>query len=137
MDLSWEAAANGEKWMAEVARQSARLMNGADELHDRYAGGSQQGLWGLREGSGSVASVTDLSNDPAVTSFVEAFTETLETARQGQYRKLESVYEARARELGVGPQSLEQTDLEQEYDDVVPRKLYNFYTDEYREASGQ
>jgi len=138
MDLSWEAAANGEKWMAEVARQSARLMNvGADDLHDRYAAAHNKVYGAFERGRGSVASVTDLSNGAEVTSLVGALTETLETARDGQYQKLEGVYEARARALGVRPRSLDETDLEQEYDDVVPRKLFNFYTDEYREASSQ
>ncbi len=36
MDLAWEPAARGEMWMAETARQSARLMNvGVEDVHDR------------------------------------------------------------------------------------------------------
>ena len=50
-DLAWEVSANGDKWMAEVARQSARLMDvGAEDLHDRVQSRPQQGLWGLQPG---------------------------------------------------------------------------------------
>jgi aminopeptidase YwaD len=138
MNLSWEAAANGEKWMAEVARQSVRLMDvGPEELFEGYKAAHHKVFGAYERGRGSVASVTDLADDLGVNSLVAALTETLGSARDLQYEKLEGVYEARAGALGVRPQALEETDLEREYDGLIPRKLFNFYTDEYREASSQ
>jgi aminopeptidase YwaD len=137
-DLSWEAAANGEKWMAEVARQSARLMDvGAEELHERFKAAQNKVYGAFTRGKGGVASVTDLSADPEVTALVASLTGSLEVARDVQYEKLEGIYAARARELGVRTQPIAETAEEQEWDGMVPRKLYSFYTDEYREASSQ
>jgi hypothetical protein len=136
MDLAWEAAANGEKWMAEVARQSVRLMDvGPDELHEAYKAAHTKVYGAFQRGAGSVASVTDLSDDPGVASLVRSLSESLSSARDVQFQKLAGVYEARASALGVSPRPLVETDLEQEYDRLVPRKRFSFYTDEYREAN--
>jgi hypothetical protein len=137
-DLSWEVAANGEKWMAEVARQSARLMDvDGEELHERYKAAQNKVHGAFTRGEGGLASVTDLSSDSEVTALVASLTGSLEAARDLQYGKLEGIYAARAQELGVRIQSIDATAEEQEWDRVVPRKLYGFYTDEYREASAQ
>jgi hypothetical protein len=62
LELAWESVANGEKWMAEVARQSGRLMNGgAAEIHDRYGAARNKVYGAFRRAQGGVASVTDLS----------------------------------------------------------------------------
>jgi hypothetical protein len=138
MDLSWEAAANGEKWMAEVTRQSARLMDvGPEELHDRYQAAHNKVYGAFRRGEGSVASVTDLSDDTRVTALVTRLTESLESARDLQFQKLAGIYETRARALGVRAMAPEETDLEREYDNLVPRKRFNFYTDEHRDAASR
>jgi len=137
-DLSWEVAANGEKWMAEVARQSARLMDvDGGELHERYRAAQNKVYGAFTRGKGGLASVTDLSSDSQVTTLVESLTGSLEAARDLQYGKLEGIYAARAQELGVRIQSIDAAAEEQEWDRMVPRKLYGFYTDEYREASAQ
>ena len=45
--------------------------------------------------------------------------------------------QARAQELGIRPQASLETEEEQEWDRVIPAKRFNFYTDEYREASAR
>ena len=138
MDLAWEAAANGEKWMAEVARQSVRLMDvGAGDLHQRYEAAHNKIYGAFRRGAGAVASVMDLSDAPEVRALVASLTEGLEAARDAQFAKMETVYQARARELGTGGMALMPTDQERQLDRMVPRKRFNFYTDEYREASAR
>ncbi|MFC1791252.1 M28 family peptidase, partial [Gemmatimonadota bacterium] len=138
MDLAWEAAANGEKWMAEVGRQSVRLMDvDGDELYEAYKAAHNKIYGAFRRGQGGVASVTDLSDAPRVTALVASLTETLEAARDAQFAKMEGIYRLRAQELGVRPQDLSQTDEEREFDQLVPRRLFNIYTDEYREASSR
>jgi hypothetical protein len=137
-DLAWEAAANGEKWMAEVARQSARLLDTeGPELHDRFKAAHNKVFGAFNRGKGGVASVTDLSDGPEVQNLVDFLTESLESARDLQYEKLEAIYEARAQALGIRPRTIEETEAEQEWSLRVPRKLYNFYTDEYRSASAR
>jgi hypothetical protein len=138
MDLAWEVSANGEKWMAEVTRQGVRLMNvGADDLHERYQAAHNKVYGAFTRGKGGLASVMDLSAGPEVMSLVGALTESLAGARDLQYEKVEGIYRARARELGVEPRRLSATEEEQAFDKMVPRKLHNFYSDEYREASAR
>lgn len=137
-DLSWEVAANGEKWMAEVARQAARLMDvDGEELHERFKAAQNKVYGAFTRGAGGLASVTDLSTDAEVTTLVASLTGSLEAARDVQYEKLEGIYAARARALGVRTQPMAETAEEQEWDRMVPRKPYNFYSDEYQEASSR
>jgi hypothetical protein len=138
MDLAWEAATNGAKWMAEVTRQSARLMHGgAEEIHDRYKAAHNKVYGAFHRGRGGVASVTDLSTAPPVSRLVGTLSNNLESVRDAQWEMLRGVYAARCRELGVEPRPLEETEAERRYDHMVPRKLHNYYTEEYRAASGR
>ncbi len=124
--------------MAEVARQSVRLMDvGADELHDAFKAAHNKVYGAFTRGNGGLASVTDLSEAPGVTNLVETLSGSLAAARDLQYRKLEGIYQARARELGVEPRPLSATDQEQAYDAMIPGILYKFYSDEYQEASSR
>lgn len=138
MDLAWEAAANGDKWMAEVARQSVRLMDvGAADLHEGYGAAAHKVYGAFRRGVGSVESVKDLSGAPEVEGLVATLSESLETSRDAQLRRLESVYQGRARALGVPPRTLEPTEEEQRYEGMVPQRRFNFYTEEHRDASAR
>jgi len=138
MDLAWEAAANGDKWMAEVARQSVRLLDvGAEDLHEGYRAATHKVYGAFRRGEGSVASVRDLSAASEVEGLVAALGESLEAARDVQLRRLQGIYERRARELGVAPRALGPSEEEQRYEQMVPRRRFNFYTEEHREASGR
>ncbi|MDP2957530.1 MAG: M28 family peptidase [Longimicrobiales bacterium] len=138
LELAWESAANGEKWMAEVARQSGRLMNGGGaEIHDRYGAARNKVYGAFRRAQGGVASVTDLAGDAAVTQLVGFLGANLEKARDLQYAKLEEVYQARCRELGVRPQRLAAAAEEQQFERIVPRRTGNVYTEAYAAASGR
>lgn len=138
MDLSWEVAANGDKWLAEVTRQSARLLNtGPDDLHDRFKAAHNKVYGAYNRGAGGIASVTDLSSDPQVVEAVESLTKSLEASRDLQFEKLEQIYTARAEELGTRPQPLTPTEEEEEWDRVIPAKKFKFYSDAYREASAR
>lgn len=138
MDLAWEAASNGEKWMAEVARQSLRLMGvEGHELAGRYEAARTKIYGAFKRGAGAVASVTDLSDAPEVTELVASLTESLEVARDAQYEKLERIYRDRAMAMGVPPEPVTPSAREEELDRVVPRQRFNYYTEEYREASSR
>jgi hypothetical protein len=137
-DLAWEVAANGEMWMAEVARQSVRLMDvGGEELQEKYQAARNKVYGAFTRAKGALASVTDLSSNAGVTDLVGSLTESLGAARDVQYQKLEGIYRERAQQLGVTAGPLQETDRERELDRVVPRKRFNFYTDEFREASSR
>ena len=124
--------------MAEVTRQSVRLMNsGAGEIHDRYKAAHNKVYGAFQRGRGSVASVTDLSSASQVNSLVESLSANLEVIRGAQWEKLQGIYAARCQELGVRPQPLEETGEERRYDRLVPRKLHNYYTEEYRAATSR
>jgi hypothetical protein len=138
MDLAWEATANGEIWLAEVARQSVRLMGvGAEDLYEEFKAAHNKVYGAFRRAEGSVASVADLSIDRGVTDLVASLIRNLEKARDLQYQKLEGIYLMRAAELGVDSRALQETDRERELGRVVPRKRFSFYTEEYREASSR
>jgi aminopeptidase YwaD len=138
MDLAWEAAANGDKWMAEVARQSVRLLDGGSgELHARYGAATNKVYGAFRRGEGSVASVRVLAVAPGVEELVAELLESLEGSRDAQLRRLRAVYQRRAREMGVAPRPEGSTEEELRYDGMVPRQRANFYTDQHREASAR
>ncbi len=138
LDLAWEAAANSEKWMSEVTRQAVRLLNvGEEGIHDRYKAAHNKGYGAFERGRGTIASVTDLSDAAAVFGLVEDLTLQLETVRDAQLKKLEGVYQARCRALGVSPRPLTETEQERRYDQLIPRKMFNVYTGEYQAASAR
>ncbi len=136
MDLAWEAAANGDKWMAEVARQSVRLLDvGGEDLHEQYRAATHKVYGAFRRGEGSVASVKDLSTAPEVEGLVTVLSESLADSRDLLLGRLQAVYEGRARELGVAPRPIAPSAEEERYDRMIPRRRFNFYTEEHREAS--
>ena len=136
-DLAWEVAANNDMWLAEVARQSARLLDvGPDELGERFGAARNKIHGAFTRGEGALASVRDLSDSPATRSLVAALTEELEQARDVQYRKLDNIFQDRASSLGVQARVPEPTALERELDGLVPRMRHKFYSDDHREASG-
>jgi hypothetical protein len=137
-ELAWEVAANGDMWLAEVARQSARLLDvDPDDLGDRYGAARNKIHGAFTRGEGALASVLDLSDTPATRALVASLRSNLGRSRDLQYQKLETVYEDLAASLGVAPREPEPSSLERELDVLVPRKLHNFYSEEYREASGE
>jgi hypothetical protein len=137
-DLAWEAAANGEKWIAEVTRQSVRLLEvGAPEIHGKYKAAHNKVTGAFNRARGGVESVLDLSDASEVRELVERLSASLQQALQAQSAKLESMYHERCRELGVQPQSITLTEQEREYDRMVPRMKYNYYSEEYRTAAAR
>ncbi|MFC1660180.1 M28 family peptidase [Gemmatimonadota bacterium] len=138
MDLAWEAAANGEKWMAEVTRQSARLLDVEESMvHHRFGAALNKVYGALQRSVGGVTSVLDLSETPEVREQVSALNSQLAAVHEVQVEKLASLYRSRCQEFGVRPQTLSQTDEERRYDGMVPRKLFGFYTEEYQAASSR
>lgn len=138
MDLAWEAAANGEKWMAEVTRQATRLLSvGPEEVHGRHDAARNKVYGAFRRATGGVSSVTDLDRSARVTDLVEALNRNLEAVRDLDYARLDAAYRARCDELGVEPVEPGPTLEAGRYDGMIPVQTHNYYAPEYREASGR
>jgi hypothetical protein len=138
-DLAFEATANGEKWMAEVTRQSARLLgdDGA-KLAEQFKAAQTKVTGAGNRAKGAVASVQALARDAVVAATVKRLTGTLDAARDANVKLLESWYADKAAALGVKPVPMSPTDKEREYSLLVPRRLFKVYSEEApaRQASG-
>ena len=137
MDLAWEAAANGEKWMAEVTRQSTGLLGaGPGEVHERHQAARNKVYGAFKRATGGVSSVTDLDGSSQVTGLVTALNGNLEEVRDLNYARLGSAYRARCAELGVSPEQPAGDPAAAQYEGMVPIQAHAYYSPEYQEASG-
>lgn len=132
-DLAWECAANGVKWIAEVARQSVRLLGDSPAaLHEGRKAAQIKIDGALGRGKGAIESVLALASVPEVSSTVRRLTANLEKARDVAREKLEYLYAERCAALGVRPQPLALSDEEKQYERLVPRKLFRHFSQEHR-----
>jgi Peptidase family M28 len=136
--LAWEAATSGEKWIAEVTRQSVRLL-GDDpaRLLDRYKAAQIKIGGSFARSRGAVESVLTLAKDAGVASTVKQLLGNLEAVRDANLRMLEGIYRDRAVSLGLKPAPVPMTDKEREYAQLVPRRLFKVYSEEAQKRSGQ
>jgi hypothetical protein len=137
-DLAFEATANGEKWMAEVTRQSVRLL-GDDpaKLTDQFKAAQIKVNGAANRAKGGVASVQALTKDAGVTATVKRLSATLDAARDTNVKLLESWYVDKAAALGMKPAPVALTDKEREYSLLIPRRLFRVYSEEGRARQGQ
>jgi hypothetical protein len=132
-NLAWESAARGDVWLAEVARQSARLLrNDPAAIHDGYKAAQNKVAWAFQRARGGVESVLKLSAENDVASLVKTLVATLDGSREVQARRLEALYSESCRRMSVKPQAITLTAKEKEYAQLVPRRLFKVYSQEYR-----
>lgn len=137
-NLAWEASSNGEKWLAEVTRQSIRLLEtGSEDIHERHKAAQTKVTGAFNRARGSVESVLQLSNAPEIVSLVENLVDGLEAIRDVQSGKVEAIYNQLCNSQGVSSRPVTLTDQERIYAQMIPRKAHNFYSDEYRAASAR
>lgn len=130
-DLAWEASLNGQKWMAEVARQSVRLLgNDPARLADGRKAAHTKVSGAFERSRGAVESVLTLSNDPQVAAAVKSLSASLQAARDVNLRLLDAAYAERAAALGAKPSPLTLSDKEREAALLVPRRLFKVYSAE-------
>ena len=132
-DLAFEATANGEKWIAEVTRQSVRLLgdDGA-RLADQFKAAQNKVNGAANRAKGGVASVQALTKDAGVSGTVKRLSVMLDAARDTNVKLLEAWYTERAAALGVKPLPPSLTDKEREYSQLIPRRLFKVYSEEAR-----
>jgi hypothetical protein len=135
-NLAWEAAANGEKWIAEVARQSVRLL-GTDpkKIHDQHKAAQTKVTGAFNRARGAVESVRTLAKSPEVEATVAMLAASLQANRDTAAKRLEAVYRDKCAGLGVKPAAIAPTDKEREYAQLVPRRKYKVYSEEAQKQS--
>jgi hypothetical protein len=127
--LAWEAATNGQKWIAEVTRQSTRLLgNDPAGIHDQYKAAQTKVTGAFNRAKGSVESVLTLSKDAGLAASLKPLIATLEGARDANSRLLEAAYRDRCAAIGATPAAITLTDKEREYSLMVPRRLFKIYS---------
>lgn len=130
-DLAWEATLNGQKWIAEVTRQSVRLMrDDPTRLAEQFKAARTKLNGAFDRSAGGVESVVALSADERVAATVKRSKSVLETARDTNARLLDAAYADRAAALGVKPAPTALTAQEREASLVVPRRLFKVYSAE-------
>ncbi len=129
--LAWEAAANGEKWIAEVTRQSIRLLgNEPAKLYDQYKAAQTKIGGAFNRAKGGVESVLTLSKDASLTAGLKPLVAALESTRDANTKILEAAYRDRCAAIGATPTPITLTDKEREYSLMVPRRLFKIYSEE-------
>jgi hypothetical protein len=132
-DLAWESAANGEKWMAEVSRQSIILLQDhVEKIHPGYEAARNKIEGAFLRAQGNLMSVTDISDAEEVAALLVQLTESLESSRENHEVRLTNVYRTRCATLEVEPREISLTEQEELYLHLVPRKLYPVYTEDYK-----
>jgi hypothetical protein len=135
-NLAWEASANGEKWIAEVARQSVRLL-GTDpaKIHDQHKAAQTKVTGAFARARGGVESVRALAKSPDVEAAVASLKASLQIVRDAASKRVEAVYRDRCQALGVKPVAISLTDKEKEYAQLVPRRKFKVYSEEAQKLS--
>lgn len=132
-DLAWESAANGDKWMAEVSRQSIILLrNDAEKIHMGYEAALNKIEGAFLRARGSLMSVTDISDDGKVSAMLTKLAESLESGRKNHESRLADMYRARCALMEVEPREITLTEQEESSRRLVPRKLYPVYSEDYK-----
>jgi len=132
-DLAWESAANGEKWMAEVSRQSIILLqNHAKKIHSGYLAALNKMEGAFLRARGNLMSVMDISDADEVAGLLAQLKAVLESSRGNHTALLTNVYRARCSALDVEPQEISPTEQEELYRHLVPCKLYPLYSEDYK-----
>ncbi|MFB3853717.1 MAG: M28 family peptidase [Vicinamibacterales bacterium] len=136
--LAWEAASGGQKWIAEVTRQSLRLLgNDAAVLHERHKAAANKVTWAFNRARGGVEAVLRLSAAPEVASQVKMLTSVLEGVRDANLRALEAAYREKCAALGTAPVPIALTAEEREQSQLIPRRLFAVYSAEAQKRSSQ
>jgi len=132
-DLAWESMANGEKWMAEVSRQSIILLqNHAEKIHPGYQAALNKIDGAFMRARGNMSSVTEISDADEVVSLLAQLTASLEVSRENHANRFQNLYKSRCAALEVEPQEYTLTEKEKLSQHWVPRKLYPVYSEDYK-----
>jgi aminopeptidase YwaD len=137
-NLAWEAAANGDKWIAEVCRQSIRLLgSNPEKVHLGHAAAQTKVAGAFQRARGGVESVRSLTAAPEVESTIRVLAAGLESSRDLAAKRVESMYRDLCASLGVKPAAITISDKEREYSRMIPRRRFKVYGEEAQKQSPQ
>ena len=132
-DLAWESAANGEKWMAEVSRQSVILLqNDVKKIHAGYQAAYNKIDGAFLRAQGNMLSVTELADTEEVQALLGQLNTNLESSRDNHADRILNLYKTRCAALETEMQEVTLTEQEALYQNQVPRKLYPVYSEDYK-----
>jgi aminopeptidase YwaD len=132
-DLAWESVANGEKWMAEVSRQSICLLqNDAEKIHLGYEAALNKIEGAFLRARGNLMSVTDISDDVEVSAMIAKLAGSLESSRGNHEARFADLYRTRCSVLEVEPKEVTLTEEAERCRRLVPHKLYPVYSEDYK-----
>lgn len=132
-DLAWESAANGEKWMAEVSRQSIVLLqNQPDKIHTGYDAALNKIEGAFLRAKGGLMSVTDIAESEEVTALLSQLSTSLESSSENHKSRITDLYRLRCAALEVESLEISLAEQEELNGHKVPRKLYPVYTEDYK-----
>ena len=117
------------EWIAEVARQSVRLLGtdpAKDSRRNKAAQNKVTGAFGRAKGG--VESVRTLAASPDVETMVRMLTAGLEANRVIAAKRLEAVYRQKCTALGLKPTPLALTEKEREYARLFPKRKFKVYS---------
>ena len=134
--LAWESSANGAKWIAEVSRQSVRLVGGdKDALAAHYAAAQNKVAGAYQRGRGGIESVLKVASDPSVGVTVKTLVTSLEAVRAAEAAKLDAVFKERAVAAGVPAVLPAPNARAQELSRLVPKKKFGAFSAEAQKLS--
>jgi hypothetical protein len=137
-DLAWECAANGEKWIAEVTRQSIRLLgDNPSSLYEQYKAANNKINGSFNRAKGTIESVLTLSSDETVKKLVSSFIQNLTKVRDANREQLKTAYERKCEKLNIKSNPIALTAEETELSLLIPKKKFKYFTQEYRSRNGQ
>ncbi|MDD8025971.1 MAG: M28 family peptidase [Acidobacteriota bacterium] len=135
-NLAWEAASNGAAWIAEVGRQSVRLMgNDRAKIHDQHKAALTKIDGAFGRAKGSVESVRSLAAGPELEGDIGQLLDSLADDRKAAARRIDAVYQGLCAELKIKPAAITLTAKEIEYSKLVPRRKYKVYSEEAQKRS--
>jgi hypothetical protein len=134
--LAWESAALGEKWMAEVARQSVRLMgdDGA-KLPEQYAAAANKVTAAFNRSRGGVESTATLGRDAALDGLIKTLVASLDAVRAAQQAKIEAVFKAQAAVVGIKPVPPQPSARAAELATMIPKKRFKTFSEDMRKLT--
>jgi aminopeptidase YwaD len=134
--LAWESSANGAKWIAEVARQSVRLIGGdKDSLAAHYAAAQNKVAGAYQRGRGGIESALRVASDPSVAATVKTLVTSLDAVRAAEAAKLEAVFKERALAAGVPAVLPPPSARAQELSLLVPKKKFGAFSADAQKLS--
>ena len=129
--LAREAAANGAKWIGEVARQSLRLTaGGAATLPDHFGAAQNKVDGAFRRGKGAVESVTRISDAPGVAEATRTLVTGLEAIRKAHAAMVEAAFREQAAAVGVASLDVTPSPRALELARLVPRRKFKTFSAE-------